>query len=132
MSPKKLSDKSKNKPERSYKNRRVNTRETRQRFLIVSQGEKTEPNYFETFQTLIKSVVDIEGLQQFLDNCLLPNSFEDENREFFREVAALKGQSVEETLDEMMAGRKNYLEAVKTSIEFKNGIPTDINKYVEN
>lgn len=37
------------KPRKSYQ-RRVNTREIRQRFLIVCEGEKTEPNYFESFR----------------------------------------------------------------------------------
>lgn len=36
--------------QRSYR-RRVNTREIRQRFLIVCEGEKTEPNYFKSFRT---------------------------------------------------------------------------------
>lgn len=30
--------------------RRVGTREVRQRFLIVCEGEQTEPNYFRAFQ----------------------------------------------------------------------------------
>ncbi len=34
----------------SYR-RRVDTREVRQRFLIVCEGERTEPNYFESFRT---------------------------------------------------------------------------------
>ncbi|WP_202224460.1 hypothetical protein [Okeania sp. KiyG1] len=31
----------------------------------------------------------------------------------------------------MMRGTKKYLEAINTEIEFKNDIPTDINKYVD-
>ncbi|NER07930.1 MAG: hypothetical protein F6K17_37950, partial [Okeania sp. SIO3C4] len=74
---------------------------------------------------------NIEKLKSFLENCLYPNSLTDEAQEFFREVAALKGQSVEETLQEMMAGTRKYLEAINTEIKFKNDLPTDINKYVD-
>ena len=35
---------------RGYKPRRVNTREPLQRFLIVCEGEKTEPAYFDGFR----------------------------------------------------------------------------------
>jgi hypothetical protein len=35
---------------RGYADRRVKTRELRQRFLIVCEGEKTEPRHFESFQ----------------------------------------------------------------------------------
>jgi hypothetical protein len=35
---------------RSYSPRKVGTRELRQRFLIVCEGEKTEPNYFRSFR----------------------------------------------------------------------------------
>lgn len=41
--------------------RRLDTREERQRFLIVCEGEKTEPNYFESFkQDLPRQVVQLE------------------------------------------------------------------------
>jgi hypothetical protein len=41
--------------------RRLDTREERQRFLIVCEGEKTEPNYFESFkQALPQHVVQLE------------------------------------------------------------------------
>jgi len=46
---------------RGYSPRRVNIREIRQRFLIVCEGEKTEPNYFRSF-CVPKVVIDIEGL----------------------------------------------------------------------
>ncbi|KST65481.1 RloB family protein [Mastigocoleus testarum] len=46
---------------RSYSSRKVNTREVRQRFLIVCEGEKTEPNYFRSFR-VPKVVIDIKGL----------------------------------------------------------------------
>ena len=35
---------------KSYMQRRVNEQEVRQRFLIVCEGTKTEPNYFEKFR----------------------------------------------------------------------------------
>lgn len=45
---------------RGYKDRNVNSREERQRFLIVCEGSKTEPNYFKEFRTA-KLVIKIEG-----------------------------------------------------------------------
>ena len=46
---------------RGYSARKVNTREIRPRFLIVCEGEKTEPNYFKGFR-VPKLVIDIQGL----------------------------------------------------------------------
>jgi hypothetical protein len=46
---------------RGYSVRKVNTREIRQRFLIVCEGEKTEPNYFRSFRAPTV-VIDIQGL----------------------------------------------------------------------
>jgi len=46
---------------RGYSPRRVNLREIRQRFLIVCEGEKTEPNYFRSFR-VPTVVIDIQGL----------------------------------------------------------------------
>jgi hypothetical protein len=48
---------------RGYLPRKVNTREIRQRFLIVCEGEKTEPNYFRSFR-VPKDVaeIDVQGL----------------------------------------------------------------------
>ncbi len=43
--------------------RRVNVRELRQRFLIVCEGEKTEPNYFNSFR-VPGGVIDVRGLGQ--------------------------------------------------------------------
>ncbi len=48
------------KGERYFK-RRVNQRELRKLFLIVCEGEKTEPNYFEQFR-LKKEVREIHGI----------------------------------------------------------------------
>lgn len=41
--------------------RRVGVREIRQRFLIVCEGEKTEPHYFESFR-VPRIVVDVKGI----------------------------------------------------------------------
>lgn len=41
--------------------RRVNVRELRQRFLIVCEGEKTEPNYFNGFR-VPGVVIDVRGI----------------------------------------------------------------------
>jgi RloB-like protein len=48
---------------RGYSPRKVDTREVRQRFLIVCEGEKTEPNYFRSFR-VPKDVaeVNVQGL----------------------------------------------------------------------
>lgn len=43
---------------RGYSLRKVNTREVKQRFLIVCEGAKTEPNYFRSFR-VPKNVVEI-------------------------------------------------------------------------
>lgn len=42
-----------------YKHRDVDTRDTRERFLIVCEGQRTEPNYFECFR-VPKRVSDID------------------------------------------------------------------------
>lgn len=48
---------------RGYSQRKVNTREVRQRFLIVCEGEKTEPNYFRSFRVPRDVVeIDVQGL----------------------------------------------------------------------
>ncbi|MEH2284357.1 MAG: RloB family protein [Nostoc sp.] len=48
---------------RGYSQRKVNTREVKQRFLIVCEGAKTEPNYFRSFR-VPKNVaeIDVQGL----------------------------------------------------------------------
>ncbi|MFW9261930.1 RloB family protein [Nostoc sp. CALU 546] len=48
---------------RGYSPRKVNTRDVKQRFLIVCEGAKTEPNYFRSFR-VPKNVVeiDVQGL----------------------------------------------------------------------
>ena len=46
---------------RSYMERRVDDLPIRQRFLIVCEGEKTEPNYFRKFR-IPGLVVQVEGL----------------------------------------------------------------------
>ncbi|MBC6431530.1 RloB domain-containing protein [Nostoc sp. HG1] len=48
---------------RGYSPRKVNTREIKQRFLIVCEGAKTEPNYFRSFR-VPKNVaeIDVQGL----------------------------------------------------------------------
>jgi hypothetical protein len=48
---------------RSYSPRKVNTREVKQRFLIVCEGTKTEPNYFRSFR-VPKDVVEIRGVAE--------------------------------------------------------------------
>ncbi|MEH1801435.1 MAG: RloB family protein [Nostoc sp.] len=50
---------------RGYSTRKVNTREVKQRFLIVCEGAKTEPNYFRSFR-VPKNVaeIDVQGLEE--------------------------------------------------------------------
>lgn len=43
---------------RGYSSRKVDTREVNKRFLIVCEGEKTEPNYFRSFR-VPKNVAEI-------------------------------------------------------------------------
>lgn len=48
---------------RGYSPRKTNIREVRQRFLILCEGEKTEPNYFRRFRVLINVVeIDVQGV----------------------------------------------------------------------
>ncbi|MBW4546591.1 MAG: RloB family protein [Symplocastrum torsivum CPER-KK1] len=48
---------------RGYSPRKVDTREVRQRFLIVCEGEKTEPNYFRSFRVSTNvAAIDVQGL----------------------------------------------------------------------
>jgi hypothetical protein len=44
---------------RGYSLRKVRTRELKQKFLIVCEGVRTEPNYFRSFR-VPKNVVDID------------------------------------------------------------------------
>ncbi|WP_414755960.1 RloB family protein [Anabaena sp. CCY 9910] len=44
-----------------YSPRKVDIKEIRQRFLIVCEGQKTEPNYFRSFR-VPKVVIDVQGL----------------------------------------------------------------------
>lgn len=46
---------------RSYMDRAVDRIETRQKFLIVCEGERTEPNYFNKFP-VPKNVINVLGL----------------------------------------------------------------------
>jgi hypothetical protein len=41
--------------------RKIDTKEVRQRFLIVCEGEKTEPNYFRNFRVPGKVYCDVRG-----------------------------------------------------------------------
>ncbi|MBW4663826.1 MAG: RloB family protein [Chroococcus sp. CMT-3BRIN-NPC107] len=50
-----------NKNSNGYSSRKVNIREIKQRFLIVCEGAKTEPNYFKSFR-VPKVIIEIQGL----------------------------------------------------------------------
>lgn len=45
----------------SYKGRQVEIKDPKQRFLIVCEGEKTEPNYFRGFRVPSDVIVDIHS-----------------------------------------------------------------------
>jgi RloB-like protein len=49
--------------ERSYSCRAVNTREIKQRFLIVCEGTKTEPNYFRGFR-VPTAIIKVQGVAE--------------------------------------------------------------------
>ena len=46
----------------TYKKRRINHFEPRQRLLIVCEGEKTEPNYFKKFPIPSDCVIEVNGI----------------------------------------------------------------------
>lgn len=46
---------------RGFSNRKVNTRQLRQYFLIVCEGEKTEPKYFQCFRVPMVIEVEMKG-----------------------------------------------------------------------
>lgn len=93
--------------------------------MLNSSVLKLETNQFN------KTELDVNSIKQLFESQITSNSLEDEISEFFREVAALKGQSVHDTRLEMITGTQKYLEAVNTKIEFKNNIPTDVNKFAD-
>lgn len=79
------------------------------------------------------SVQDVLETQALLDDYLARNSHSltDEIDELFREIAALQGKSVVETVEAMRIGSKKYQDAIATHIVFENDLPIDINLYVE-
>ncbi|MEM6502673.1 MAG: RloB family protein [Cyanobacteria bacterium P01_C01_bin.89] len=69
---------------RGYSRRKVDTRKIRQRFLIVCEGTKTEPNYFRSFR-LPGLVIDIEGLG-FSPSRLVEETKELKNKDEYDQV----------------------------------------------
>ena len=60
-----MANKQSNPKPRSYLNRKINQRATIPKFLIVCEGEKTEPNYFKKFPVSTRPDImdlDIEGV----------------------------------------------------------------------
>jgi hypothetical protein len=49
--------------DRSYSSRALNTREVKQRFLIVCEGTKTEPNYFRGFR-VPTAIIKVQGVAE--------------------------------------------------------------------
>ncbi len=62
-----------------------------------------------TKEELNLSSPDLDVLNSIYNS---PNGLEDEIFEFFREVAALQGKSVDETKADIKLGMQNYLEAI--------------------
>ena len=63
---------------RIYSERRINVLDTIERFLIVCEGEKTEPNYFQSFR-VPKDVIDVRGFG-FNTTALVEKALELKNR----------------------------------------------------
>jgi hypothetical protein len=71
---------------RGHSPRKVNTREVRQRFLIVCEGEKTEPNYFNSFRVQKDVIqIDVEGVGENPSN-LVESAREYNSREDYDQV----------------------------------------------
>ena len=49
---------------RGYSPRKLETKEPKERFLIVCEGSKTEPNYFRSFR-VPRDVVEVHGLGEY-------------------------------------------------------------------
>lgn len=65
---------------RGYSTRKTDYKDVRPRFLIVCEGEKTEPNYFRSFKLLIKVIeIDIKGVGE--NPSKLVNSAKDLNEQ---------------------------------------------------
>lgn len=79
---------------------------------------------------LNESAADVNNINSILNSYLNPHLLSDEINEFIREIAALRGESVQDTIQHMKEGTHKYLEAVNTKIFFNDDIPTDINLYI--
>lgn len=64
---------------RGYYARRINVREPKQRFLIVCEGEQTEPNYFRAFR--VPGKVEVTVLGEGRDPLALVETAEDKRDE---------------------------------------------------
>jgi len=69
---------------RPYFDRPIDTRDTSERFLIVCEGEKTEPNYFWSFP-VPKKVIDVQGFG-FNTTALVERALELKNQEHYDQV----------------------------------------------
>jgi hypothetical protein len=64
---------------RGFHDRKTDYKDVRQRFLIVCEGAKTEPNYFRSFKFLLINVMEIEIKGVGEDPSTLVNSAKDLN-----------------------------------------------------
>jgi len=55
-----LRKENKSRTSRGYFNREIDSREPLERFLIVCEGEKTEPNYFHSFRVRTANIIEID------------------------------------------------------------------------
>jgi hypothetical protein len=64
---------------RGYSPRKVDTREVKQTFLIVCEGEKTEPNYFRSFRVLT-ATIKVQGVGENPSKLVIrANELQEEN-----------------------------------------------------
>ena len=68
---------------------------------------------------------------QFSELNPILSSLQNEAHILFEKLAKVKGETVEETIENTETASRNYLQALEIEITFKNDLPTDINKYEE-
>lgn len=69
---------------RNYLKRKINFKDTRKRFLIVCEGTKTEPKYFEKFR-VPKDIIDIFG-EGYNTDSLVGKAIEYKKKKDYEEV----------------------------------------------
>lgn len=116
--------------------------------LASSKNDTVSPHFtWEISQMLNEKLTDLkkeqldkaaqelnsikETLEKQLNEQTYSNPLKDELLEFFREIAALRGENIDKVLRETVEGIENYIEGTNIEVKFKLGLPTDINKYIK-